>query len=149
MSKSDSLANKEYERAISLMQYHTGLLWQEFGAFLLAETVLIGFLGTALTQTKMSIADNRIVFIGSVLGFFLCFPWCATFQHNYAYYRLRVFQAKRCESVLGMTLLSEGQALSSGETIHIGDIHLQLPALYSGPQKLDTKKGASKVTFEP
>jgi len=133
INKSDNSADKEYERAISLMVYHTELLWEEFGAFLLAETVLTGFLGTALLsaaqQTKAIVAENLVLFSGSILGFLLCIPWYATFLHNYQYYRLRVEQARRHESALGMTLLSEGQKLSSGEAIRVGDMKLRLPAL--------------------
>lgn len=114
-----TVAEKEYDRAISLIQYHTQLLWQEFGAFLLAETVLIGFLGTALTQEKAIVGKNWLIFGGATLGLLLCLPWWSTFQHNYQYYRLRMAQAKRLEKGLAGTLLTEGEDLSSNKEVHI------------------------------
>src|SRR3990170_4177089 len=108
------VAEKEYDRAISLMQYQTELLWQEFGAFLLAETVLIGFLGTAFVQDSTLAGKNLLILGGATLGLILCFPWWSTFEHNYEYYVLRIAQAKQHEKILGITLLSDGEKLSSG-----------------------------------
>jgi hypothetical protein len=48
----EATIERKYDRAISLMKYQTELLWKEFEAFLLAETVLIGFLGTTLTKEE-------------------------------------------------------------------------------------------------
>lgn len=107
-------ANKEYEYALSLMQYQTQLLWQEFGAFLLAETVLIGFLGTVLAQDHTQVNNNWLVFGGAFFGLILCIPWLSTFLHNYEYYLLRIGQAKRHENILGFALLTEGAELDSG-----------------------------------
>ncbi len=122
-------AEREYDYAISLMQYHTDLLWKEFSAFLLANTVLIGFLATALADKEPIVRENWLVFLGSILGLLICPLWCATFQHNYKYYQLRVLQAKRHESALGISLLSEGGMLSEGEPVHIGDEKLQFHPL--------------------
>jgi hypothetical protein len=107
-------AEKEYNYALSLIKYHTELLWQEFGAFLLAETVLIGFVGTILSQAPRLIGSNGLVFGGAIFGLILCFPWWSTFLHNYEYYVLRIAQAKRHETVLGINLLKEGAKLDSG-----------------------------------
>ena len=128
-SDKKDVADKEYDRAISLMQYQTELLWAEFGAFLLAETVLIGFLGTALVQGGFKIGENLLVFGGAILGLILCIPWWTTFRHNYESYILRIEQAKRHETVLGIALLTEGQALSSGRTMNINGKMLRHPWL--------------------
>src|SRR5690348_17351537 len=118
VSNKKDIADKEYDYAISLLQYQTELLWQEFGAFLLAETVLIGFLGTALSQGSTLVGKNWLIFGGAVFGLILCIPWLSTFLHNYEYYRLRIEQAKRHEIELGITLLSEGADLDSGLLIN-------------------------------
>jgi hypothetical protein len=123
------VADKEYDRALSLMQYHIGLLWEEFGAFLLTETVLIGFLGTALAQKEPMIGKNWVVFGGAILGLILCFPWWSTHWHNYRYYQLRIEQAKRHEAKLGISLLTEGEKLSSGSAVIINGKKLRHPWL--------------------
>jgi len=113
-SNKKDVAEKEYDYAISLIQYQTELLWQEFGAFLLAETVLIGFLGTALSQANTLGEKNWLVFGGAIFGLILCIPWWSTFLHNYEYYVLRIAQAKRHETTLGIRLLTEGAKLDVG-----------------------------------
>lgn len=128
-SKKNDVADKEYDRAISLMQYQTELLWTEFGAFLLAETVLIGFLGTALAQEGPNIGGNVLIFGGAILGLILCIPWWSTFRHNYEYYVLRIEQAKRHEAALGITLLTEGDELSLGKKLNINGRVLHHPWL--------------------
>jgi hypothetical protein len=75
----------EYQTAISLLGYHDELLWQEFGVFLIAETVLIGFLGSTLAQSPDFTSPNLLVFLGALFGFVLCIPWYSTYRHNYTY----------------------------------------------------------------
>ena len=121
------VAKEEYDRALSLMQYHIQLLWQEFGAFLLVETVLIGFLGTSLAQEITSTPNSLLAFGGATLGLLLCLPWWSTYWHNYKYYELRIVQARRHEITLGISLLTEGKNLSSGEGVKIDGITIRHP----------------------
>jgi hypothetical protein len=121
------VAKEEYDRALSLMQYHIQLLWQEFGAFLLAETVLIGFLGTILAQ-EGTVAGNRLLtFGGAILGLLLCIPWWSTYWHNYKYYELRITQARGHEKALGISLLTDGKKLSSGDSVSIDGLTIRHP----------------------
>jgi hypothetical protein len=98
------IAEKEYQYAVSLMQYATTLLWQQFGVFMLVQTIIIGNLAKALTDKH-----NLIVVIGSVLGFLICIPWHYTLEHNHKTYLLRMEQAKRHEKILGVSLFTEGK----------------------------------------
>jgi len=98
------IAEKEYGYAITLMQYATTLLWQQFGVFMLVQTIIIGNLAKALTDKQ-----NLIVGIGSILGFFICILWHYTFEHNHKTYLLRMEQAKRHEKILGVSLFAEGK----------------------------------------
>ncbi|HEX9975349.1 MAG TPA: hypothetical protein VGD14_25070 [bacterium] len=100
-------------------------MWQEFGAFLLIETVLVGFLGTALAQETTSTDNSLLAFGGATLGLLLCFPWWSTYWHNYKYYELRIAQARRHEKVLGISLLIEGKKLSSGGGVKIDAVTIQ------------------------
>jgi lysylphosphatidylglycerol synthetase-like protein (DUF2156 family) len=115
----EATIERKYDRAISLMKYQTELLWKEFEAFLLAETVLIGFLGTTLTKEEAFTGKNIPVFLGAILGLIICIPWLSTFLHTYEFYNLRMAQAKRHEEEFGFELLTEGKILSSGKTIVI------------------------------
>jgi hypothetical protein len=105
------IAEKEYQYAISLMQFATTLLWQQFGVFMLVETIIIGYLGSALIDknNQLVLAQNLFVFVGSILGFIICILWYSTFEHNHKSYLLRMSQAKRHEQVLGVSLFTEGE----------------------------------------
>jgi len=126
---SPELTKEEYGFAISLIQYHVTLLWQEFGVFFLAESVLIGFLATVVAQASDGIRGSVPIFAGSILGLLLCLPWWSTFWHNYRYYQLRIEQALRVEKKLGLSLMSEGQSLSEGNVVSIGKRKIRLPFL--------------------
>ena len=111
------IAEKEYKYAISLMQYHIQLLWSQFGTFLLVETVIIGFVGNAISNGEI----NWFVLGGSVFGFIICFPWWSTFAHNYQYYILRMAQARKHETKLRVNLLTEGKMMSEGCPVEINN----------------------------
>jgi len=106
-----------YERALSLMIHHTALLWQTFGSFLLTETVLIGFLGAAIIDKKVSQNGNLIIISGSVIGLIISLLWYSTFRHNSGFYELRWAQLRRIESNLNINLAREGSRFSSGDGI--------------------------------
>lgn len=101
---------KEYQYAISLMQYATELLWHQFSVFMLTETIIVGYLGNILIRNnKLVLGENLFVFVGSVFGLFICILWYSTFKHNHKAYILRMNQAKRHEKVLGIRLFTEGE----------------------------------------
>jgi len=107
-NQNKDIAEKEYGYAISLMQYATELLSQQFGVFMLVETIITGYLGNVLIQNnKLVLGENLLAFWGSILGLFICIPWYLTFKHNYKAYRLRIKQAKRHEKLLGINLFTE------------------------------------------
>jgi hypothetical protein len=122
-------ANKEFENAITLMQYHADLLWNQFNAFLLSETVLIGFIGAVLSKESQFPQKNPIAFGGAILGLIICIPWFATFKYNYTYHLLRVFQAKRAESKMNSELFFEGEKISNGNEVTIQNQKIQMKCI--------------------
>jgi hypothetical protein len=119
-------AEKGYEFSISLLQYHTQLLWQEFGVFLLIQTIIIGFIGTTLSN---EFPNKTWLIIMAILGLLICLPWYSTFLHNYEYYLLRIAQAKKYEAILGLDLLLEGKNLYSTDGVEIGEQKLKHGAM--------------------
>ena len=104
------IAEEEYKYAITLMQYATQLLSQQFSAFMLAETVIIGFLGNALRDgNKLVLGKNSWVFVGAIIGLVICLFWYSTFVYNHKLYILRMEQAKRHEAKLRLSLFAEGK----------------------------------------
>ena len=114
------VAEEEYKYAITLMQYATQLLSQQFGVFMLAETVIIGFLGNALRENnKLVLGENIWVFSGAIIGLIICVFWYSTFVHNHKLYLLRMAQAKRHEAKLGFRLFAEGKELIKEKKVKI------------------------------
>ena len=122
ISKYDlQVAAEGYKYAVDLIKYHIQLLWQQFGTYFLAETVIVGFLGNFLKDEK----SPMIILIGASLGLIICFPWWSTHSHNYQYYILRMAQAKQYEKILGLNLLEQGKSLSEGCVVKVGDENFQ------------------------
>lgn len=101
-----------YERALSLIDCHVQIFWLVFGAFLLAETVLLGGIASLVKD-----GPPWLVFGGALLGLFLAVSWWTSFHYNHALYHLRVMQARQLEPAAG-TFLTEGERLIKGETIY-------------------------------
>jgi hypothetical protein len=121
ISKYDlQVARDGYKYAVDLIKYHIQLLWQQFGTYFLAETVIVGFLGNVLKDEKY-----LLILIGASLGLIICFPWWSTHSHNYRYYILRMAQARQYEKILGLNLLEQGKSLSEGCVVKVGDEKFQ------------------------
>jgi hypothetical protein len=103
--------DKQYDRAISLIQYYVQLTWLVYGAFLLAETVLLG----AVAQIAKD--QHELAIGGSILGLFLAIPWWASFKYNHSLYLLRMSEARACEPDTG-TFFTSGGDIIGGKTIH-------------------------------
>ena len=110
-SLADNQNNKDYERAILLIQSQVQLYWFVFGAFQLSETVLLGGIITIMKE-EFSI----LVLASSIFGFFLCIPWWTTTQYNQAFYQLRINEAKSFEPAAGRFFLN-GEALFAGKKV--------------------------------
>jgi cytochrome c biogenesis protein CcdA len=99
----------EYNSAITLLDHQANLMWQENSAFMLAVTILLGFIGTGLIDCNTAIDKQKyVLLIGSILGLVLSGLWFATFHHNYPYYRLRIFQARKLKKTLDFLCLRMG-----------------------------------------
>lgn len=102
------------------MQYATQLLSQQFGVFMVAETVIVGFLGNALRDgNKLVLGENSWVFWGAIIGLIICVFWYSTFVYNHTFYLLRMAQAKRHEENLGFRLFAEGNVLNKEKKLKI------------------------------
>jgi len=101
-----------YEHALTLIEHQFQIFWLVFGAFLLAETVLLGGIGSMARD-----GPPELVCAASLLGFVLTVPWWTSYRYNHAMYVLRIMQARQFEPASG-SFLTEGQKLIDGETVH-------------------------------
>lgn len=100
-----------------MARYEGRVRWQIFGAFLLAQTVLLGLLGGDVSSLRQASFGRSVLGAGSVLGLLLSIVWALTFLRYTRFYTLRNHQARAIESETDYELFTEGYRFSHGETI--------------------------------
>ena len=113
--------NKNYDRAITLIQNQVQLFWLVFSAFLISETVIL----SAITSLIKDDGNNIIIFFGSIFGLIICVKWWSSFQYNHAFYILRIEEAKKFEKRNGF--FKQGQILINNREIYIKDKRVTIP----------------------
>lgn len=120
----------EYERALFMLQYHDQMFWPKYSVFLLVSTIILGVIGNIVAQPHGFIEHRPWIIGGAIFGLLICVLWCAVFQHHYAYYRLRILQARRLErNGLPGQLLIDGEKLASGHRLDVDGEHVQMGCL--------------------
>jgi hypothetical protein len=108
-----------YSVAVEQVRFEGHLLWQIFGAFLLAQTVFLAFLLPAFSQEVLH--SRPSVFISAFVGLLLCVPWFATYRRSSDYYCFRMAQARELEPEGWNILRGDGVAFSDGKLVLVGD----------------------------
>ncbi len=105
--------NKQlYEHGLTLVEHELQKFWFVFGAYLLAETVLLGGIGS------MAKDSPTLVPIVSLLGFLVTVVWWTSYRYNHSLYLLRVAQLKKLEAYLpDCKFFTEGEELIRGEKV--------------------------------
>jgi hypothetical protein len=98
---------EEYRAAVAMIQDSGRNIWVINGSYL----VISGFVARPLLEAIDSMSPTRIAIVG-ILGFFLSILWLASFERNYAFYNLRIRQARRLEDRLGFRVFTDGEVLS-------------------------------------
>jgi hypothetical protein len=109
---------EHYAHALEQVRYEGQLLWQIFGAFLLAHTVFVAFLlQSAFSNTAPGFQAS--VFYPAMLGAILCLPWYATYSRSSDYYIFRMAQAKALEPAGWNLIQGQGEQFSAGKPVVI------------------------------
>lgn len=108
-----------YRIALEQVRYEGQLLWQIFGAFLLAHTVFLAFLLQSAFNGD-SPGYRLSVFFPGLLGLFLCLPWFASYLRSSDYYIFRMAQAKEAEPEDWNIIRGNGEVFSKGDSVEIG-----------------------------
>lgn len=116
MTAPDANADR-FAHALEQVRYEGQLLWQIFGAFLLAHTVFLAF----ILQSAFSLPDGyqAAVFFPGILGAILCLPWFAAYSRSSDYYIFRMAQAKALEPDGGNLIKGQGEQFSAGHAVVI------------------------------
>jgi len=116
-----------YRIALDAIDRDGQALWTAFGAFLLAETVLLGFALNALFSYKVVPPTwNLGAFMVALVGLVICIPWWVTHYRSATIRDFRVFQALELEAdpshLLreGKKLVECGEASAYGKKFTLG-----------------------------
>jgi hypothetical protein len=115
---SDQTTRDRYAHALEQVRYEGQLLWQIFGAFLLAHTVFLAFL-LQIAFSNHGTGYQPAVFFPGLLGFFLCLPWFASYSRSSDYYLFRMAQAKNAEPEDWNIIRGIGERFSEGSSVEI------------------------------
>jgi hypothetical protein len=126
------IARATYTIAVEHARYEGALLWQVFGAFLLAHTVLMVLIGQSLARDHHWFDSEPVAFVGSIFGTLMFLPWFTSFQRNSAYYKLRMAQARQAEKELNLPdtwwlIAGEAPAFSQGAGVDVAGRHHRIP----------------------
>lgn len=89
------------------------LLWQSSELFLVANTLLAGFISTNLQRNTI------IICLLSFVGIVVSMLWLLSYTRMLNYYKFRIAQAKQREPEGWMLFKEDGEAFSKGESIMI------------------------------
>lgn len=88
---------ERYKCFLEQMRYDGEFLWSTFGAFLLPQTVFLGFLLSVGFGEENPIGWSLGLFIAALVGVVLSIVWIATFRRSMAYYHFTVAQVREVE----------------------------------------------------
>lgn len=110
-----------YLTALEEIRHEGDLLWQQFGSFLLVQSVFLAFLLQSTFRESLIIQTNFGSMVSAIIGFMLCIPWYGTFSRTKKFYRFRIAQAKEAEPPNWHFLAERGKNYSEGKEVIIGE----------------------------
>ncbi|WP_297488095.1 hypothetical protein [Thermococcus sp.] len=116
----------KYSVALELVKYEGQLLWQIFGAFLIAHTVFLSFLLQSLLTTPLTGQYQPSRFIAALVGLFLCIPWASSYFRSSDYYIFRMAQARDAEPPGWGFIGVRGEQFSKGLPVEIAGVEYRI-----------------------
>src|SRR5438128_596304 len=103
----------EYSAAVDMAMYESQLFWAIMGVFLLADTILAGFLLTAAPVQS----PPALHIAGALLGVVTSWLWIAALGRSSAYHKLRIYQAREIEKRLDYHLFLQAGPFATGKSV--------------------------------
>lgn len=108
-------SSKAYEIAMQQVYNESQVVWQYSGAYILANTVIIGFISQNIDKNN----PNIILFMG-ILGFLINIIWLGSSERRWGWYEFRMAQAREMERMLNYDLVSKrGLDFSKGKKVKV------------------------------
>ena len=116
----DSSELEFYKLALGLAKEEANVLWNFSQNYLLANTIIIGFISQGIfEETKIIFEPNNGIFALSLIGLTISLLWLFSYRRRSNYYKFRIAQARQREPS-GLSLVGgDGEYFSKGDTIEI------------------------------
>jgi hypothetical protein len=106
-----------YSAALELAKHDYEMAWLVFGSVFVGQTVLLGFVGFALSAS--TVPSRWLLVATAVFGGLLWLPWFTSFQRNAANHAFRVHQAAAMEPAGWNILRGGGRNHADGRQVVI------------------------------
>lgn len=100
MKDKSEYALEKLKLSIDMLKFEATVLWQIFTTYLLANTIILGFLTSGLFANEPTIKSFILLITGSFVGLIITTLWLKTFKINSDWYYFRMKeQAKLDETI--------------------------------------------------
>lgn len=119
---------KLYELALKNSMHEGAVLWDSSQIFLIANTIITGFITNGLFDEKKKFiyGPNPPIFVICILGLIISFVWLCTYQRRSNYYKFRATQVRQREPENWNLMEGDGKNFADGDTIEIDGEKLNL-----------------------
>ncbi|HCT94992.1 MAG: hypothetical protein A2X19_09505 [Bacteroidetes bacterium GWE2_39_28] len=127
----DEMELEKYKIAIDLLKYEGVMLWQIMSAYMIVNTVFLGFISQAAFKDykDYTFHYDPICFLAGIFGLILIVPWLGTFLRNSDYYHFRMAQSKKVEPDGWCLLRDNGEDFAKGREVQIEGKRYQIVCL--------------------
>lgn len=127
MPTQQTTSNEKYNTAVQLLLFKGQMLWQIMGAFLIVNTILLGFIAKSYADKSPSEVSNDSLYLcAGVIGLIQVIAWLGTFMRNSKYYHFRMEQAKAAEDNSQQLLQGQGEAFAEGKKVSVNNVTFQM-----------------------
>jgi hypothetical protein len=119
--KKDKDKIRLYDLALNNAINEGRILWQSSQAFLVANTVIAGFISQTIFNDnhELIFKSNLGIFFLAIIGLLLTILWYGSYERRSNYYKFRVAQARQREPDNWNLVRGDGKYFSEGDTIEI------------------------------
>jgi len=121
VTRDDAHATQHFDAARDMLRFESDRLSNIFSAFLLANTVLMGFLLHAATGAGGFPGESGTAIAGGLVGLCVSGLWLAAYEHNASSLDMRMARAREIEPEGWEVLTGRPRSFEQGQAVTFDD----------------------------
>lgn len=119
--KKDKYKINLYKLALSNAMNEGHILWQSSQSFLLANTIITGFISQAVFDNnhELILKYNLGIFFLAIVGLLITLLWYGSYERRSNYYKFRIAQARQREPDNWNLVRGDGKYFAEGDSIEM------------------------------